>query len=139
MVRYSSVSIDILRIKVFSWQRNDLVVNYVMIIQFKQGYGAETINVLRDLCPSSMGPSSVLEMPQKLASYLLSPVAGKKLVIEFPLTLGRDFAGVVTQVGHGVKNDVRVGDEVYGVVGVQRQGSHAEYVVVSADTVRLLA
>ncbi len=70
-------------------------------------------------------------MPKKLAKYL----AGTKPAIEFPLTLGRDFAGVVSRVGHGVKSDVRVGDEVYGVVGVQRQGSHAQYVVVTEDTV----
>lgn len=99
------------------------------------GYGAETINILRDLCPSA-SPSTIMEMPKKLAKYLLAPVTGNKSVIEFPLTLGRDFAGVVSRVGHGVKTDVRVGDEVYGVVGVQRQGSHAQYVVVTEDTVR---
>lgn len=98
------------------------------------GYGAETINILRDLCPAA-SPSTILEMPKKLAKYLLAPVAGKKSVIEFPLTLGRDFAGVVSRVGQGIKSDVRVGDEVYGVVGIQRQGSHAQYVVVTEDTV----
>ncbi|ODN02156.1 Reticulon-4-interacting protein 1, mitochondrial [Orchesella cincta] len=100
-----------------------------------KGYGAETINIIRDLCPSA-SLSTAMDIPVKLKNYLLSPIAGKKSVIEFPLTLGRDFAGVVTKIGHGVKSDIRVGDEVYGVVGIQKQGSHAEYVVVSSDTIR---
>lgn len=37
-------------------------------------------------------------------------------------------------VGQGVKS-VSVGDEVLGVVGPQRPGSHAEYVVTAASNV----
>lgn len=50
--------------------------------------------------------------------------------IEFPLTLGRDFSGVVVSKGHGVGDKVKLGDEVWGVVPVDRQGCHADYVVV---------
>ncbi|CAL8090621.1 unnamed protein product [Orchesella dallaii] len=100
-----------------------------------KGYGAETINILRDLCPSA-SLSTAMDIPLKIKNHLMAPIAGKKSIIEFPLTLGRDFAGVVTKIGHGVKSDIRVGDEVYGVVGIQKQGSHAEYVVVSSDTIR---
>ncbi|VDK44184.1 unnamed protein product [Cylicostephanus goldi] len=46
----------------------------------------------------------------------------------FPLTAGRDCAGVVELVGGGVKH-LRPGDEVMAVVPGIMQGSHAEYVV----------
>jgi NADPH:quinone reductase-like Zn-dependent oxidoreductase len=50
---------------------------------------------------------------------------------EFPVVLGKDFAGVVAAVGAGVST-VEPGDEVYGVVmrPTLGQGGFAEYVVV---------
>ena len=51
--------------------------------------------------------------------------------IEFPLILGRDFAGTIVQKGLGVSDrDLNVGDDVWGVVPVHKQGCHGEYVVV---------
>jgi NADPH:quinone reductase-like Zn-dependent oxidoreductase len=50
--------------------------------------------------------------------------------VEFPFTLGVDLAGVVEAVGEGVTS-VAVGDAVYGYSNMMRQGSHAEYAVVS--------
>lgn len=52
----------------------------------------------------------------------------------FPLVMGRDFAGTVTEVGHGVTR-FAVGDEVFGqacgaAIGT---GSYAEYVSASED------
>lgn len=55
-------------------------------------------------------------------------------ILEFPLTLGRDFAGVVIQKGHGV-SDFSLGDEVWGVVPIQDQGCHAEQVLVPKNCV----
>jgi NADPH:quinone reductase-like Zn-dependent oxidoreductase len=55
--------------------------------------------------------------------------------IEFPLILGRDFSGVVQQVGHGVRN-VKVGDEVFGVVGIQDSGTHTDHIVTSSSLLR---
>lgn len=50
--------------------------------------------------------------------------------IEFPLTLGRDFAGIVIQRGMNIKDsDMKIGDKVWGVISPQKQGCHAEYVV----------
>ncbi|KAK6187501.1 hypothetical protein SNE40_005510 [Patella caerulea] len=49
---------------------------------------------------------------------------------EFPLTMGRDFSGIVVESGRNVKK-FKPGDEVYGVLGAQRQGSHAEYTISS--------
>ncbi|CAG9767665.1 unnamed protein product [Ceutorhynchus assimilis] len=52
--------------------------------------------------------------------------------IEFPLTLGRDFSGIVIAKGHGVDNDeVKIGDEVYGFVPIHKQGALAEAVLAS--------
>ena len=55
---------------------------------------------------------------------------------EFPVILGRDYAGVVEQVGAGVSRYV-VGDEVFGFVlhanPTVRDGSWAELIVVPQD------
>lgn len=50
---------------------------------------------------------------------------------EFPVVIGKDFAGVVAAVGEGVTS-VAVGEEVFGVVmrPTLGQGGFAEYVVV---------
>jgi NADPH2:quinone reductase len=57
---------------------------------------------------------------------------------EFPVTLGRDFAGVVEQVGSGVSG-YRAGDEVFGYVlhadPAVRGGSWAELIAISEDIV----
>lgn len=50
--------------------------------------------------------------------------------LELPLTLGRDFSGVVVSKGHGMGNRLKLGDQVWGVVPVEQQGCHASYVVV---------
>jgi NADPH:quinone reductase-like Zn-dependent oxidoreductase len=77
-------------------------------------------------------------------------VGGK---IELPAVLGSDGAGIVSAVGDGV-GGVRVGDEVvinaslgwgpaedapgadFGILGVPRQGTYAEKIVVPAENVR---
>ena len=77
-------------------------------------------------------------------------VGGK---VEFPVVLGSDGAGVVSEVGEGVTN-VSVGDEVvinpslewgdseeaagpdFRILGVPDQGTYAEQVVVAAHQVR---
>ncbi|KAL7298842.1 hypothetical protein TKK_0008581 [Trichogramma kaykai] len=51
--------------------------------------------------------------------------------IEFPLTMGRDFAGTVVSKGHGV-DKFKVGDEVWGVIPVEQQGCHSNFVVVNS-------
>ena len=50
---------------------------------------------------------------------------------KFPLILGRDFSGVVSAVGAGV-TDLRVGDEVFGVHELGREGAYAEKVFIDA-------
>lgn len=53
----------------------------------------------------------------------------RRFELEFPLTVGRDFSGVIIDKGHGVGKEFKVGDKVYGFVPLHRQGTHAEAVV----------
>lgn len=56
--------------------------------------------------------------------------------IEFPLTLGRDFSGIVVSKGHAISNDnIQLGDEVWGVVPVEQQGCHASHVIIDEDLI----
>ena len=52
----------------------------------------------------------------------------------FPLILGRDFSGVVSALGEGV-TDLRVSDEVFGVLETGREGAYAEKVAIPAAIV----
>lgn len=58
--------------------------------------------------------------------------------LELPLTLGRDFAGVVVSKGFNVGDKLKLGEEVWGVVPLEHQGCHANYVVVNSDVVRYI-
>ena len=53
---------------------------------------------------------------------------------KFPLVLGRDFSGVVSAVGEGVA-DLRIGDEVFGVLEAGREGAYAEKIAIGAAIV----
>jgi NADPH:quinone reductase len=64
----------------------------------------------------------------------IADVAGRFKNTTLPRTPGRDFAGVV------VKGKQHEGEEVWGSapkLGIERDGSHAEYVVVPAETLSL--
>src|SRR5215475_5096303 len=60
--------------------------------------------------------------------------AGDYAQAKFPLILGRDFSGVVSSVGAGVQ-DLRVGDEVFGVLEAGRDGTYCEKVAIGAAIV----
>jgi NADPH:quinone reductase-like Zn-dependent oxidoreductase len=49
----------------------------------------------------------------------------------FPYVLGRDFSGVVSAVGEGVR-DLEVGDAAFGVCDVGQEGAYAEKIAVKA-------
>ncbi len=50
---------------------------------------------------------------------------------QFPYVLGRDFSGVVGAIGEGVQ-DLRVGDAVFGVLELGRDGAYAEKIAIKA-------
>ncbi|MDP1910486.1 MAG: NADP-dependent oxidoreductase [Hyphomicrobium sp.] len=52
----------------------------------------------------------------------------------FPIVLGRDFSGVVSALGAGV-DDLRVGDEVFGVLEGGRDGTYCEKIAIGAAIV----
>lgn len=56
--------------------------------------------------------------------------------LEFPLTVGRDFSGIVVDKGHQVGSEFNIGDRVYGFVPLHRQGCHSEAVLVHKGHVR---
>ncbi|XP_029155536.1 reticulon-4-interacting protein 1, mitochondrial isoform X2 [Nylanderia fulva] len=55
--------------------------------------------------------------------------------LDLPLTLGRDFTGVIVSKGHDVGSRLELGEEVWGVVPMEQQGCHANYVVVNSNLV----
>jgi NADPH:quinone reductase-like Zn-dependent oxidoreductase len=54
--------------------------------------------------------------------------------VEFPYILGRDFSGVVREVGSNV-DDLDVGDAVFGVCDVGQEGAYAEQITMKASIV----
>lgn len=50
-------------------------------------------------------------------------------ITKFPHVLGRDFSGVISATPHGA-NDFRVGDAVFGVCDVGREGAYAEKIAI---------
>jgi NADPH:quinone reductase len=106
-------------------------------------------NLMRSLRFAEFGPPSVLRIEElpipepgdgealvRVKAAGINPsdvgnVAGRFKKTTLPRTPGRDFAGVV------VKGKQHAGEEVWGsapTLGIVRDGSHAEYVVVPVET-----
>src|SRR6202140_231173 len=109
-------------------------------------------NVMKALRFAKFGPPSVLRIEEvaipepgegeavvHVMAAAINPsdignVAGRFKSTTLPRTPGRDFAGVV------VKGKHHEGEEVWGSapkLGIVRDGSHAEYVVVPMETLSL--
>lgn len=56
---------------------------------------------------------------------------------EFPITLGRDFVGIVKAKGKRVNDNIEIGDKVWGVIEPHQVGALAEYIVVDQKYVSL--
>lgn len=82
-----------------------------------RGYGSKAIQIIREKAKGRWTISVLLNRGE-----------------EFPITLGRDIAGVVERVGKEI-TEFKVGDQVFGFVVVTHKGSHAEYAVVNKNWV----
>lgn len=60
--------------------------------------------------------------------------AGEYKQANFPLILGRDFSGTVSALGSGV-TDLKVGDEVFGVLETGRDGTYCEKIAIGGAIV----
>jgi NADPH:quinone reductase-like Zn-dependent oxidoreductase len=119
---------------------------------FKSDWSAMTINVMKSLRFTEFGLPSVLRIKEvpipepgegetlvRVKAAGINPsdianVSGRFKNTTLPRTPGRDFAGTVA------KGRYHEGDEVWGsspTLGIVRDGSHAEYVVVPAETLSL--
>jgi NADPH2:quinone reductase len=94
--------------------------------------------VLRSVERPAPGPGEVVV---RVAASGVNPLDIKIMAgaaaharVKPPMVLGMDLAGVVTELGEGVRQ-LAVGDEVYGMTGGvgDRPGSLAEYAAVDAD------
>jgi NADPH:quinone reductase-like Zn-dependent oxidoreductase len=54
--------------------------------------------------------------------------------LKFPLVLGRDFSGTVAALGDGV-GDLKVGDEVFGVLEAGREGAYCDRLAIKSAIV----
>jgi NADPH:quinone reductase-like Zn-dependent oxidoreductase len=59
---------------------------------------------------------------------------GGPYTTKFPHILGRDFSGVVSEIGPGV-DDLAVGNQVFGVLDQGVEGAYAEKLVVKASII----
>jgi NADPH:quinone reductase-like Zn-dependent oxidoreductase len=65
------------------------------------------------------------------ADYKVRLGKGRYQLNRFPHILGRDFSGIVSQVGDGVM-DFKVGDAVFGVTDQGIEGAYAEKIAINA-------
>ncbi|XP_033325971.1 NAD(P)H oxidoreductase RTN4IP1, mitochondrial isoform X2 [Megalopta genalis] len=93
---------------------------------------ASSVNPI-DIAMTRYG-SAVLNFMRKARTFTSG---GQYEGLELPLTLGRDFSGIIVSKGHGVGNRLKLGDKVWGVVPVEQQGCHAGYVIVDNTLVSL--
>lgn len=79
---------------------------------------------------SSVNPIDIA-MVSSYGSKFLNTIRCNSGNIEFPLTLGRDFVGTIVQKGLN-ETEYKIGDKIWGVMPVHKQGCHAEYVTVDS-------
>lgn len=108
--------------------------------QIKQYGGPEVIEII-DIPEPTLKDGQVLVDAYAVSinpfdSKLRSGVMKNMVPLEFPATLGGDFAGIVKQVIGGVEH-IKVGDKVYGQANVVggASGAFAEVIAAKADHV----
>src|SRR5258705_7669229 len=99
-------------------------------------FGGPEVLRVGDLPDPAAGPGQVVVDTVAASVNGADPkvAAGDYKQTKFPLILGRDFSGVVSALGAGVE-DLRVGDEVFGVLETGRDGTYCEKIAVGAAIV----
>lgn len=103
-------------------------------------YGNNPVTETRMPIPS-MNPN---EVRVKIIAASINPIDSKirdgglriLLKYQFPLILGNDFSGVITEVGSNVKQ-FKIGDEVYGRPRKKKIGTFAEYISIDEHDIAL--
>lgn len=104
-------------------------------------FGGQDVLQLNDIAVPTAAPDEVLI---KVKAAAVNPVDWKirmgylqeMLNHRLPLTLGWDVAGEIVALGDNVSH-FKIGDEVYSRPDISKNGSYAEYQVVSAHEVAL--
>lgn len=100
--------------------------------------GGPEVLVYGDAPDPAAGPGEVVvdihAASVNAADYKVRLGSGRNSVTQFPYILGRDFSGVVSEVGAGV-TDLAVGDAVFGVCDQGVEGAYAEKIVIKADII----
>jgi len=98
-------------------------------------FGGPEVLKVGDLPDPSPGPGQVVvdvaAASINAADYKVR--AGEYKQANFPLVLGRDFSGTVSALGAGV--DLKVGDEVFGVLETGRDGTYCEKIAIGGAIV----
>lgn len=108
-------------------------------VRYHEGGGPDVLQ-LESIDRPEPGPEEVLV---KVAAASINPVDAKRRQAgagPLPKTTGSDFAGVVKEVGEGIR-EFAAGDRVFGTglhTGRFQGGSFAEYVVVPRDIIAQL-
>ena len=103
--------------------------------------GVEVIEINENAPDPSLKPGQILAEVYAASlnpfdSFIRGGYLKEKVPLELPVTLGGDFAGIVTKVGQDVAN-FKVGDEVYGAALVVAGGSGSLAEFVAGNTANL--
>jgi len=99
-------------------------------------FGGPEVLKYGDLADPSPGPGQIVvdTVAASVNGADWKVCAGQYAQPSFPVILGRDFSGVVSALGAGVE-DLRIGDDVFGVLEAGRDGTYAEKIAVGAAIV----
>ncbi|MBN9491172.1 MAG: NADP-dependent oxidoreductase [Alphaproteobacteria bacterium] len=103
---------------------------------FIQKFGGPEVLQVGDLPDPKAGPGQIVV---DVAAASINAAdwkvrAGEYKQANFPLILGRDFSGTVSALGADV-TDLKVGDEVFGVLETGRDGTYCEKLAIGAAIV----
>jgi NADPH:quinone reductase-like Zn-dependent oxidoreductase len=103
---------------------------------FIERFGGPDVLTYGDLPDPAPGPGQVVVDALAASVNGADPkvALGEYKQVQFPLILGRDFSGKVSAVGSGV-TDLKVGDEVFGVLETGRDGTYCEKIAIGAAVI----